>query len=368
MLNELEVINFQGHVHSYFEFHPRFNVIRGTSHHGKSSIVRAILWALENEPYGIDYRNWDKDEKEGVESHLSFEQGSISRIKNKKFNGYKYSTHSIDEDTLEAMRSDVPDEIRHISYMDRYNIRGQDDGYFLLRDSPGNVARQLNEKSGLEDIDKVSKIAKGLLDSYKTQLKFSEEELEKHNTRKDFLDSFKQFQKPIQDLDSKFEEFDDVEKSLLTLTNIWINLTNAETKIAKCEKKMEIGDDIKIVSNLLDRRLKIASKYTSLRLSLDVISKTDSVIKELETKLEQIPLVNDLNLLINEREQTLADWKYILQAKRIIENTDRLITDKVKHIKELDVILKQLSEQLNNAVTCPVCGADKEHWKHEIST
>jgi chromosome segregation ATPase len=367
MLQELELINFQGHVHSYFEFHPRFNVIRGTSNHGKSSIIRSILWALENEPYGIDYLNWDKDVKDGFETHMGFEDGSISRIKNKKFNGYRFNTHSIDDTTLEALRADVPSEIRDVTYMDRYNIRGQDDGYFLLQDSAGNVARQLNEKSGLEDIDKVDKISKGLLDEFKTQLRFSKEELEKHNKRKEFLDTFKQFKKPIQDLDDKFEELDDVNKRLKSLTSIRDNLCSIETEMSKLEKVLEHGDDIKVISNLLNRRLKISSKWTSLRLALNDIDKLDTKIEHVLIELEMSPVINDLNLLINEREETINNWKYIQFTKTAIENIEDELGKKEVEIKELDKFLGDLEKKLDGIEYCPVCGADKEYWKHEIS-
>ena len=368
MLQELELINFQGHVHSYFEFHPRFNVIRGTSNHGKSSIVRSILWALENEPYGIDYLNWDKDTKDGFEAHLGFEQGSISRIKNKKFNGYRYSTWSIDDTTLEALRSDVPDEIRDVSYMDKYNIRGQDDGYFLLQDSAGNVARQLNEKSGLEDIDKVNKITKNLLEDFKGKLKFNKEELEKHQERKKYLSKFKKFEKPIQKLDSLYEDHDDTSGAIYNLAVI-IDKTNAlDREIKKCKDLLEVGIEIEIISSMLDRRLKIASKHRRLMLTLNDIDKLDVKIEHILIELEMAPVINDLFLLINEREQTINDWKYIQFTKTKIENLDADIETENNLLEMFAIAIDEKTEMLGSIENCPICGADKEYWKHEILT
>lgn len=47
--------NFQSHERSEFRFAPGLNVIIGPSDNGKSAVLRAIRWALYNEPRGTDF-------------------------------------------------------------------------------------------------------------------------------------------------------------------------------------------------------------------------------------------------------------------------------------------------------------------------
>lgn len=367
MLKELEIINIQAHVYSYLEFHHHLNVIRGTSHHGKSSIIRSIRWALENEPYGINYLNWDKDEKEGFESHLSFDEGNISRVKNSKFNGYLLNASSLqEEEKLEALRSDVPDEIRAVSRMNRNNIRGQDDGYFMLQDSPGNVARMLNEKTGLDDIDKVNKITKNLLSEFKSKLKHTEKELEKHQSRRVYLLKIKSFEYQIHELDNMFERYDRTDNHIRILGDILAKLFNIHMKIRNCEAVLKRQAELDVIVNLLDRRIKAVAQYTKLKLSLNNINMLETNIEHILIELEMGPIINDINVLILEREQTLKDWENLYSRNNIIKILNRKIGAKEDHIYEIDRELSDLNDKLYNIEICTTCGAKREHWQIDL--
>ena len=52
MITQLKLENFQCHKESVLDFSPGLNVICGSSNTGKSAIIRAIRWVLENRPQG----------------------------------------------------------------------------------------------------------------------------------------------------------------------------------------------------------------------------------------------------------------------------------------------------------------------------
>ena len=365
-LQELELVNIQGHVLSYFEFHKHLNIITGTSNHGKSSIVRAILWATENEPYGVDYLNWDADEKEGAETHMVFDTGTVSRIKRKGFNGYVLSTLSVDEDTFEALRNDVPIEVKAIHGLDRHNIRGQDDGYFMLQDSPGNVARMLNKKTGLDDIDKVNSISKTLIKEYSDRLKFTKEELKKNVEREQYLLKIKSFEDRIKELDELYKEFDRTEKKQNQLELTLSTLFDLDIKIEDCNQVLKRQEDLDILSKMLERRLTVASRHTKLRLYLNEIDRLETTIEHVLIEMEKGPLLNDLNLLLVERKELMAKWSTLQAYRTYFLNIDKAIGSLEKGIKERDKKLKELKAQREAIDICPTCGADKEYWKHDI--
>ena len=362
MLNELEVIRFQSHVYSYVEFHRGLNIIRGTSNYGKSVLVRAIKWATDNEPRGTPFLNWDSDLAEGVEVNMGFDEGAISRIHNEKFNGYDIP--DLGEDgKFEALYTDVPEEVRAITRLDESNIRGQDDGYFLLKDSPGKIARKLNDKAGLADIDRVAKITKSLISEFNTKLTVSQADLKKKTERKVVLDKVAQHKDLINKIDVLFRARDNSWSTLTTLTHA-IKVVNAiQLSIDKRKKILEAKPQVEALSKLLKRRLKVTAKLTRLRLTFQDISDLLTAISMTKTELERRPLVLDILQLGVERNELVPKWRVLYGLYDSVTGTMKKIAIKRTLITAVQKGLDELRDKIE---VCPTCGSEKEHWKHEI--
>lgn len=153
MIEAIEIKNFQSHKNTSIEFSKGLNVISGTSDSGKSSIIRAIKWVVENRPSGDSIRNWDckKTDKTKVSIKLS---DNVLIEKERTDNKTKYL---IDQKEFEAMRSDVPEEIRNAFNLSEFNIQNQHDPYFLLNNSSGEIAKKMNDLVGLDIIDTIFK-------------------------------------------------------------------------------------------------------------------------------------------------------------------------------------------------------------------
>lgn len=360
MLNELEVINFQSHLHSYLEFVKGINIIRGTSNHGKSALVRAMTWAFENEPRGADFRNWDKEAKDGVEVHMGFDTGTISRINNNQFNGYVING----SEELSALRSDVPEEVRAISHVTKSNILGQDDGYFLLRETPGNIARKLNERAGLEDIDRVQKETKSLIDHYTSELNRARLDLEKKKEEVKFLSSFKAHEKTIRDIDNLFTKQDETERRCEAIANSIETITAITESINSCEKILESQEAVAEISKLLERRLAIAARHTRLRLTLENIESIDLHISEIRESLEYEPLVKEILELGDQRTKFIKKYNTLFNVVDSIEKLNKAIKTKKNEILKLKNTADKLQSEVGDI--CPNCGAHREHWNIDI--
>ena len=156
MLQKVILENFQAHEYSEIEFTEGINVISGASDQGKSSVIRAIRWVLENRPSGFAFK------REGCEGStrvtLIFDTGKIVKTRSETENNYKvYKTGSKKPIEFKALRSDVPEEVREISQFGPYNIQYQFGSSFLLDDSPGEVAKKINNLSGVTIIDDILK-------------------------------------------------------------------------------------------------------------------------------------------------------------------------------------------------------------------
>ena len=362
MLNELEVIHFQCHIHTYLEFVKGLNIIRGTSNYGKSALVRAIKWGVDNEPRGIPFLNWDRELSDGVEVLMSFDEGEIARIHNDKFNGYEIP--DLGEDgKFEALYSDVPEEVRAITRLDESNIQGQDDGYFLLRESPGNIARKLNERAGLEDIDKVAKVTKSLLDEFSTKLKLGTIDLEEKIKRKKTLDKIAEQKELIEEIDVLFKKKDVSERTLIKLKHTIAVIDEINRNITKNYRILKSEPVIKILSKLLERRLSVVSKRTLLKLIAVNINDLLTAVSMIEKELEARPIVLEMLPLFEERQKIVSKWKSLYNLQQSIEGI-------AFTIKTEEVDLKRIKNTRDKLLTkiefCPTCGADKEHWQHEI--
>jgi exonuclease SbcC len=155
MLDVVEISNYQSHETSRFEFCPGINVIVGPSDNGKSAVLRAICWAIENKPDGVGFvSHWNLTDKGVLKSptvvSLLFERGIITRRRGKDVNQYE-----IDGRVLDTVGRDVPPDVASALNMTEVNIQRQLDAHFLLSDSAGEVARILNRTIRLDDIDKL---------------------------------------------------------------------------------------------------------------------------------------------------------------------------------------------------------------------
>lgn len=146
MITDLEIANFQSHKNTSLSFHPGVNVVVGQSDTGKSSIIRAINWVISNRPSGDSFRaNFSKSDTEVA---MAFGEDFVLRKKGKSTNSYE-----VESGKLKALRTDVPQEVKDVTLMKEVNIQPQHKSYFLLDETPGNVAKAFNTVSGLEEMD-----------------------------------------------------------------------------------------------------------------------------------------------------------------------------------------------------------------------
>lgn len=135
MITRIELNNFQAHKHTVIDLDKGVNVITGETDNGKSSIVRAIRWVVENYPQGIDKinSNWNEDLKEPLSVKLYTENGYVERIRTKDRNGYNICKNGEKEIKLDAIgKGNVPKEVTEFLNVSDVNFQYQLDPPYLL--------------------------------------------------------------------------------------------------------------------------------------------------------------------------------------------------------------------------------------------
>lgn len=358
MIPQLEVTNFQAHKHSLLEFSPGVNIIKGTSGSGKSSLIRAFDWIFNNRPINNDMRPWTDPNAETIASISLDDENYVSRIKSKKFNGYNSSVGD-----PEALGRDVPEEISTLINMNE-NLHCQDDGYFLLNDSPGNVARVLNRKSGLEDIDIVQKAAKGLISELQNDLKRKQadkKELKEELEKLIKLSKLKPKFDEISNLINKFNSLKETKEDLIDELND-IKLVIAAIK--EYENIVSKEKDVNEINNLIHEVKDIDNWKTGLSFLVSSIKHCQKDIENFEYAISFEKQINNISALLNSVNEIKKDkdiLMYILDDIRLTESRIQLNKDK---LKLLEPRKKELEAQLDY---CPTCGSYKDHWRKKLT-
>lgn len=158
MISSLHLQNFQSHKDTRIDFSPGVNALVGLSDSGKTAVLRALHWVINNKPTGADFASHWAD-KEHTSVTLALGNGPIiRRVRTKSTNEYW-----LNDQCFKAFGQDVPAEIRAALNFADVNIQFQQDGPFLLSSNPGEVAQYLNQVVRLDGIDRSASYVRKLL-------------------------------------------------------------------------------------------------------------------------------------------------------------------------------------------------------------
>lgn len=302
--------NFQSHKYTIINFDEGLNVIVGPSDTGKSAIIRAIKWALYNEPSGDYFIR--KGEKAAAVTLIFNDNTKIKRYRSNSKNQYILYDNLGEEIKYEGFGLGVPKEIiEKIGiekiYLDSeetnsINLGEQLEGAFLLSEKSSTRASAIGRLIGVNIIDD------SLKDTLKDLRNFS---IEKKNKDLD-----------IASIGEELKTFDYLEG-----LNIRLN------KLEKIKEKIKFKEKNKEIL------IKLNLKYIKFRKELKI----------LEFYLEKLDGIDYLEKIINQIELLNRDNKYYNMTKDKIKSYRYKIHNNKLLIKKLNGI-KRISEIENNLV------------------
>ena len=281
MITKIEIKNFQSHKNTVLEFDKGVNVICGESDNGKSAVIRAIRWVVENQPQGTEKinSNWNEDFKEPLSVKLYTEKGYVERIRDKKRNGYNICKNGEKEIVLDAIGKGVPKEVTDFLNVSDVNFQFQLDPPYLLTKSAGEASKYLNEIVHLDSIDKIMSIA----DSDKRQLSSEQKIVES---------DIKKLEEGLKDT----EWIDEAERLYTRVSKYDEHISSSNDELIGLNEQISEHESLKIVD--LTKQKELVEKIESI--SIPDISELDEDIKEYELRNEEILKLN------KEREELKA--------------------------------------------------------------
>ena len=173
MIKQVRLINWQGYSDQTVDLSPGINVFIGPIDAGKSSVLRAIRWVVEDEPRGDDYR---RRGTKSTEVHITLDSGQvIKRIRSSSVNRIHLTHPDGREEVFEHFKAGLPEPITKLLNLSSLNFQSQFDTPFLLQESAGSVARRLNQFAHLELIDSSLSSANSFIRTTGTALTINEQ-------------------------------------------------------------------------------------------------------------------------------------------------------------------------------------------------
>lgn len=367
MIKTLELEDFQSHHHSILEFSPGVNVIRGTSHSGKSAIIRAFRWALFNEPRGLNHKPFKKSASTVTSVGVEFEEGSyIVRKRSSQEN--KYDANGVD---IEAMRSDLPEEVSQVIQMTPLNLQIQEDFFFLFNESPGAVARMLNEHIGLGVIDEKLSRANEIVNETRRHLSSNIQSIQETQEKLKGYEGLDKCEQSIEKLERWEKKIELLYQTKSQLDYKIKELEVAKFKLDKYKSIVKFKSDLSRVKGLMNSWTNGSLRLEALRKVVLELEQNNEKFTAIKSRHLRIKRIYEAKILPNVPRYRSLLFECDTKKQRLFSIQNE--TERCIRLKEnLEIQLTNLNASRDKLLQespqefCPLCGSEKQYWRKDV--
>lgn len=306
MIKRLQIWNFLSHKKTEIDFSPGVNIIVGPTDSGKSAIIKALKWTIQNRPLGDSVKSYWIKGGEATATKIHFEEGSILRTRGDKENSY-----TINEEgrliTFNAIKGDVPEEVQKLINLEDVNLQTQFAPHFLLTQSSGEVAQYFNKVAHLDKIDTASQNIRKWTKDIQQNIQYQEETL--------------------RTLEENLEQYKDLEE-----------IERRVTEIEETEHKIDL----------------VAKEFIALDEICEELKKIDSEVEGYSFLLELEGLVNDIIKIGGEKKEMSNKLEELGELVYSIGVANREIIRIAQDIKQLE---ESFHKELGKGKVCPLCNS-----------
>lgn len=350
-ITSLELINFECHLHSYFEFSEGLNILAGESTNGKSSIIRALA-----ELFLCNAKNPKKSIRFGetfFKVIVTTSHGyQITRLvenkpKGKNKNGWEiYDPNTGDIEYVNTKGLNKVQEILGLNYINlteknkigiNFSLQGK--SWFFIGDnmtSP-DKAKLLGVPFGAQYADAVLKDVNAKSKKVISEINFIDDNINELN---DELQKFEY----LDDLEEVFKEAIKLNNEIETMKNNINKLENLLIKKEEVKKKILIAE--KVISIIDEKNSLVEPKLIVIKNESEKIEKIESLInrkkavvkagKDMASLVESLSNINNFKLKLDDLKEIynvlVKENGNVAKAKRLEEKKE--ITKKKINLAE----------------------------------
>lgn len=343
MIKKIMLHNIQSHADTTINFDKGVNAIIGLSDSGKTAILRAFNYVINNRPMGDELlSHWAEE----MFASIEFDNGTIvTRGRDKKGNYYR-----LGNEEFRAFKNEIPPDIEKALNMSEINLQTQMESPFLISASPGEVAQVLNKIVHLDDIDTATSVIR------KQKLEVDRE-----------LKSQKGIVAELQQTLATFGNLEDMEKDVLVLEQLLgmkdrnnqqsRGLETLKAQLGEKKRELEKYANLTHLEKGVAEALRLVAEKNQKDAKVQELQVIKSQIEDKQTKLE-----NYLRFLRMEKgleaALSLVDNRRLVEKQ--IDSLSRVsssIKSKSRELDEISTKVEALSEAYDAAMpaVCPLC-------------
>ena len=338
MIQSLHLKNFGPYKDQFVEFHSGVNVFVGLSSNGKSALLKAFPFVIDNKnpksadgALGFINRPLERGKVAEVVLSLKNEAGDsdgsdgsdgsdkIIRRKGKSINEYQLN----DDTPQKAMGVNVPAHISQIINMNSINFHKQKDLPFLLDEKPGQVAKQLSQVINLQEIDECTSLAKSTVKENASILKNQQAELENLNGSLNDLDY-------VQSFKAEVDVYLAARADFIKQDNKFRKVDSIIVEIEELQKQQE---ELLLITQLDNDICEFELSYNNFVSESDRFDKIVEIVNQLELLVVKTSRCEKLILLGTEIEKVDLNKKQLSEQKEKCENI-KICVAKVKDLTQ----------------------------------
>jgi DNA repair protein SbcC/Rad50 len=348
MFLSLDIENIQGHRKSHLDFHKGVNVIIGESAAGKTTILRALRLLRWNKPLGGKLISWWADSSK---IEVATSEGDVV----KRIDGAEKAYYLNDSDPFKAFKTDVPDEIANALRMDPFNLQRQFDKFFLLADTPGEVAQHFNRIAHLDKIDISQSNLRKWIARIQSNIKYKRSDLEKKTKQ---LETFSF----IDEMEEKVEELEDLETRNNVLLKGIKSMKNLRSSIKEIMHDNELNQQYVNLSPIIKKITDLQELNMSRRVWIEnanmlrsrIVKSEDEISTHRKTVLAK-PIVNSISVLLKHTSK-IEDK---LESAEALKQTIKELQSDILELGRRKQVLQDRFDA-NFPDVCPLCGKPKD--------
>lgn len=316
--------NFQSHRDTFIEFDPGMTAIIGEGNQGKSGILRAISWALYNEPKGSDFIQTGTS---SCEVELTFSDGSKIKRSRSRSSAGKYVVTNAQGNTqsYSGFANDIPAEVANQHQMPQVqltkdikrslNVSSQLEGPFLLTESGLQKASAVGRIAGTQVVDHAIKELNKTALTTSRQIKQAESNIKNCESKLKSFSDLEKLEQDIQLFEMTFGTYQSLKRDVEFLSLLTKDYYNNGMFIENLENELQR------IPNLQDfeaDRLK-AQQYFYEMESLETVRRcvcqARIQIQSAQIRLNQIPSIKPSDESFAQANQLILDLEQLSQLQ-----------------------------------------------------